>query len=287
MRHLVPISGKDSFTAALIQKANEPNLPYEFFTNIVGKELPPFWDWLSCVEKELGQPVKRIESDLAAITQRKGILPSKKTRFCTQLAKITPMEQWIGSDTAVIYYGLRADEPERGGYQSNGRIIPKYPLREHGINLLAVWTILEAKKLLPPSFVFPEIVEGVRARMGRDFEITNLLRPWHYNQLFSGRTRQFNCYDCFFMRRYEFVYMFLHWPDYFWEAVEVEENTGANGFTLIKDHPLRLFSDRADEVIARRVTAVTKTLYRLAQLNIFDELPDELAMTSCGMFCGK
>lgn len=287
MRHIIPISGKDSLTTALVQMAHEPNLPYEFFVNVVGKELPPFYDWLSAVELELGKPVYKIESDLATITHAQGILPSSKVRFCTRLAKIEPMEKWIGWDKAIIYYGLRADEESRGGYESNGHIVAKYPLREHGIDLFGVWTILQAKKLLPPAFIFPQIIDGVREKMGIDFAITEMLYPWHYNQLFSGRSRQFNCFDCFYMRRYEWLYMYLHWPDQFWQAVEIEESTGASDFTLIKNHPLRLFVERVDELLEKRIEAVSKTLYKLAQLNIFEELPDELSLTSCGIFCGK
>lgn len=287
MKHIVPISGKDSLCTALVQRAYEPDLPYKFFVNVVRKELPPFYDWLNSVEAEIGQAVVRIESDLAAITQHHGILPSAKVRFCTRDAKIKPMEKWIGDDSAVIYYGLRADEQSRGGYESNGRIVAKYPLREHGIGLLGVWTILEAKNLLPPAFIFDEVIEGVRAKMGADFSITKMLRPWHYNQLFGGRSRQFNCFDCFYMRRYEWAYMFLHWPEQFWQAVEIEESTGANDFALVKNHPLRLFPIRANELIEKRINTVVSILYKLAQLNVFEELPDELSMTSCGMFCGK
>jgi hypothetical protein len=287
MRHLIPISGKDSLTTALVQIAHEPNLPYEFFTNIVGKELPPFWDWLTAVEEALGHKITRIESDLKAIIASKGILPSPMVRYCTREAKIQPMEQYIGDDSAVVYYGLRADEEFRQGYNKDNHIVPKYPLREHGIDIFGVWTILEAKNLLPPAFVFPEVVEGVKAKMGQDFAITEQLRPWHYNQLFSGRTRQFNCYDCFYMRRYEFAYMYLHWSEYFYRAVEVEETTGAEDYSLIKDYPLRMFTETYEQVIEKRVDSVTRTLYRLAQLNIFEELPEELSLTSCGLFCGK
>lgn len=287
MRHIIPISGKDSLATALVQIAYNKNLPYEFFVNVVGKELPPFWSWLSLASEAIGAPIECIKSDLAAITAHHGILPSATVRFCTRDAKIAPMERWIGIEPATIYYGLRADEEQRQGYNGNGRIIAKYPLREHKLDIFAVWAILEAKNLLPPAFIFYEVETAVKKRMGVDFEITKRLRPWHYNQLFSGRSRQFNCFDCFYMRRYEWSYMFLHWPEHFWRAVEIEETTGASDYTLIKDYPLRRFADTHEEIVKRRAEAVTRALYKLAQMNIFEEMPEELGMTSCGMFCGK
>jgi hypothetical protein len=288
MLHIIPISGKDSLATALVQKAHHPNLDYIFFVNAVGKELPPFWDWIETAEAALGAKIEVIESNLAEITQAKGILPSPSVRFCTREAKIKPMEQWLADvDGAIIYYGLRADEESRQGYNDNNRISARYPLREHGLDIWAVWTILESKGLLPPTFLFPEVENAVKEIMGGDFEVTKRLRPWHYAQLFGGRSRQFNCFDCFYMRRYEWAYMLLHWPDYFWRAVEIEETTGAEDYTLIKGYPLRRFQDTYQNVIHRRADSVASTLYKLAQLNVFEEMPEELGLTSCGMFCGK
>lgn len=271
---------------ALVQMAHEPELPYEFFVNVVGKELPPFYEWLNEVKKHIGD-IYLVKSNLKEITKAQGILPSGDVRFCTRLAKIKPMERYIGSDNAVVYYGLRADEPAREGYKNSQNITSKYPLREHGINLLAVWTILGSRGLLPPAFIFNEVVDGVMEKMGDDFSIVHKLKPWHYNQLFSGRTRQFNCFDCFYMRQYEFVWLYKYYPNHFWEAVEIEETTGADGYTLKQGISLRRISEKSDEIIANRVNAVAKVLYKLAQANIFEELPDELNLTSCGMFCGK
>lgn len=239
-------------------------------------------------EIELGASVTRISSDLAAITKSEGILPSPQVRFCTREAKIRPMEKWLSErGGAIVYYGLRADEEWRQGYNDNRDISAAYPLREHGIDIWGVWNILDHKGLLPPPFLFPELEQAVREKMGDDILVAQKLRPWHYNQLFSGRSRQFNCFDCFYMRRYEWAYMFLHWPDQFWEAVEIERSIGAEGYTLIKDYPLSRFAETYQEVIERRAEQVARVLYKLAQMNIFEEMPEELSMTSCGMFCGK
>lgn len=287
MRHLIPISGKDSLCAALVQATHNPTIEYEYFVNIVRKELPPFYEWLEKAELELGKKIQRIESNLAEITEKQGILPNPRTRFCTRLAKIKPMENYIGDGNATIYYGLRADEINRAGYQDNERIIAKYPLREYGINLAAVWAILELKNLLPPQFIFNEVIENVKNKMGSDFAITNILKPWHYNKLFSWRTRPFNCYDCFFMRQYEFVGLSIYYPDEFEIACQIEETTGADDYTLRQGYTLRQLIKRKNEVIEKRSKQIINTLYKVAQMNIFEELPDELELTSCGLFCGK
>lgn len=288
MRHIIPISGKDSLATALVQTAYEPNHNYEYFVNIVSKELPPFYDWLALAENHLKVSIYRMGEDLGKVTEQQGILPNSKTRFCTRLAKIKPMEKWIGDNETIIYYGLRADEQMRVGYQqSKENITAKYPLREHGITLPAVWAILEAKNLLPPAFIFNEVVEGAKAQMGDDFTITEKLLPWHYNKLFSWRTRPFNCYDCFFMRQYEFIGLSIYYPEEFEKACIIEETTGADNYTLREGYTLRELAKRKDEVIEKRISRVVSVLYQLAQKNIFEELPDELETISCGLLCGK
>lgn len=289
MRHLIPISGKDSLATALVQTAYEPQHEYEYFVNVVNKELPPFYDWLDRVELELGKPIVRIGEDLEEVTRGEGFLPSSQKRFCTRLAKIEPMERYISGDPAIVYYGLRADEAERVGYKKNAstNIVPKYPLREYGLNLQAVWAICEAKGLLPPAMIFHEVVSRVEEIMGADFAIVDTLRPWHYNKLFSWRSRPFNCFDCFYGRQYEYIGLSIYYPDEFERACRIEETVGADDYTLRQGYSLRQLVARKDEVIEKRVNKVVKTLYKVAQFNIFDEEIDELMLTSCGLLCGK
>ena len=40
MRHIIPISGKDSLSTALVQLAKQPEIDYEFMFNPTGQELP-------------------------------------------------------------------------------------------------------------------------------------------------------------------------------------------------------------------------------------------------------
>src|ERR1700761_6316461 len=114
MRYIIPISGKDSCATAIVQMTLQPKLPYELFFNDVGAELPETYEWLSLVESTLGIPVHRVGKSLEKIIYHEGILPAPKTRFCTRLAKIKPMEDYIGKEEATIYFGIRADENREG-----------------------------------------------------------------------------------------------------------------------------------------------------------------------------
>ena len=60
IRHIIPISGKDSLATALTQIAKEPNIDYEFMFNPTGEELPEVFVWIEKVEKYLGKPIIQV-----------------------------------------------------------------------------------------------------------------------------------------------------------------------------------------------------------------------------------
>ena len=151
MRHILPISGKDSLWTAIIQKRAEPTLTYEYMFNDTGAELPETYAWLDSVEKYLNAPIQRVGESLEDIMYDQGILPSPMKRYCTRMSKIYPMEDWIGRDAACVYYGIRADE-DRQGYVPNKKlnITPVYPLVTHNQNLQDVYEGLNHLGLMPP-----------------------------------------------------------------------------------------------------------------------------------------
>src|SRR5579862_9164612 len=100
MRHIIPISGKDSCATAIVQITRNPNLSYELFFSDVGSELPETYQWLDKVERKLNIKINRVGESLEQVIYNQGILPSPKVRFCTRIAKIEPMEKWIGNDEA-------------------------------------------------------------------------------------------------------------------------------------------------------------------------------------------
>jgi hypothetical protein len=296
VRHIIPISGKDSCCTALVQMAREPR-EYELFFSDVGKELPETYEWLLKVEKTLKLKINRVGESLEKIILKYNILPAPKVRFCTKEAKIWPMEEWIGEDQATVYFGIRADE-DRAGYSSaKHNIIPRYPLKELGINLKQVYMVLENKSLLPPTFfwkrVYDKVLDALRAKkslgLSKDPEerLKELPREV-FDYLFCWRTRS-NCYFCFFQALWEWAGLYEHHPELFFKAEELENKVGSGDerekpYTWIKDYPLSKVKENFELIVQRRVNKVLRTLKTKKLIHNPDDL---LSVTSCGLFCGK
>lgn len=292
MRHIILISGKDSLAAALVQTTRHPGLPYEFIFNDVEAELPETYVWLDCVEAKTGWPITRVGESLPArIRLYGGFLPGKKSRYCTRDCKIEPLEAMIGGDACTVYYGLRADEA-RTGYVPVGKpnVTPAYPLREAGVDMRGVYSILDAQNLAPPDFFWQRLYDVVAARMaaasgwgGEPWEAK--LSRLERQTMFAGRSRA-NCFFCFFQRRSEFVWLYETHPDLYAVAESLEKP----GYAFMKGLPLRKL--RRPEVLHRlfekRVNEACRTIGEKFQRNLFPlEMDNELALTSCGLLCGK
>ena len=318
MRHLLPVSGKDSLACGLVQTAREPDLPYEPFFTDTGCELPDTYRWLDSVEEKTGWTIKRIGASLVDIIKGYGgFLPSAKQRYCTRQSKILPMIQWIGDAEATIYYGLRADEP-RAGFDPTGtpNIHPRYPLQEGpiGYDLRGVLTILEAKDLLPPAFEWTSLLELLE----RNYPAWDADLPvWLRRMLLAWRSRA-NCAQCFYQAQYEFAGLFEHEPETFgwvedlerWadeqranlsepEQIEIAADLFGPAVTLLiergeytirQGYQIARFRDPAvrDKVRMRRAKAVIKAAeqFRAGQRLGLD-LDTSIAATSCGVLCGK
>lgn len=300
MRHIIPISGKDSLATAIVQMNRQPGLPYEFLYNPTGMELPPIEARLQSVEGALSIHIERIGDDLGEIIREQGILPAHKQRFCTRLAKIHPMEDWIGTEPAMVYYGIRADE-HRVGYQSMvGRnITPVYPLKEAGYTISMVWELVTKLELLPPQFFWSSMHTMVTKRLGVVADILlSGFKPWERNTLFAWRSRP-NCHMCFYQRLYEFVGLLEHYPDLFWQDVVLEEEIGMadkreKAFTLKQNWSLRKIAEHAETIKRKRCIAICKAVLKRAKIELplmDDETEDDeldmLSVVPCGLFCGK
>jgi len=295
IRHIIPISGKDSLATAIVQRTREPDLNYEFIYNDTRMELPETYEWISKVETTLGIEIIRAGKNLEAIIAEEGILPSARTRYCTRKSKIEPMHQFIGKDNAVIYIGIRADE-ERTGALEEKNIKVRYPLKEMSINLPAVYAIVEKVGLMPPNFFWKRVYDEVVRQLGtRQFLIKELPR-YIFDRAFAWRSRP-NCFMCFYQRRYEWAGLLDNHPDLFDRAEGLEthyghsENTREHPFYWIgQDFPLSKIRDDKEKIIAKRVDALVKMLLKKEQQemwedSLFDEM--EMAQKSCGLFCGK
>lgn len=294
MKHYIPISGKDSFKTWLVQVARDPEKEYIPLFNPTGVELPPVFEWLDRVEKYIGVKIVHVGDNLEDIIAEQGILPSIKARFCTRMSKIYPMEDFIGSEPCFVYYGIRADE-KRTGYINTKKpnIIPVYPLVEENIGLDDVYTSLYNIGLLPPSFFWQSLYDRVVQLLGNDTTQIEKLHPITRQQLFSWRTRM-NCSFCFFQRAYEWVGLLEHYPDLFWNAAKIEQETGGSDFTWRYKQSLSVVAEKASEIKERRARKVAK-FFLPKQGNLFDvldsdedgDIPDLLTSVSCGLFCGK
>lgn len=303
MRHIIPISGKDSCATALVQVARQPDLPYELLFTDVGSELPETYAWLETVERRVGRPITRVGENLETLIRKEGILPAPKLRYCTRKGKIKPMEDFIGGDEAVVYFGIRADEDSHRGYQDTGRhrIIPSYPLRELGIGLAGVYLILEKQKIAPPGSLFfwkrlyDTVVERFdhsnRGGLWKRQPAADLLAtyPRHiFDTLFSWRSRS-NCYFCFFQAMYEWVGLLEHHPELFDKAERIEQSVVAGeterdeNWHWRPDGSLDNIRRKKDRIFLKRVAFVLKAM-RSRKLTLYES---ELAASSCGLFCGK
>ena len=153
MLHVILISGKDSLATAIVQRRREPSLPYVFAHNDTGWDLPETMAWLDRVAEYLGEPIVRVGDDLTEICREQNCLPTTWRRFCTKYAKIQPLNEWLGKSPATVYFGLRADEPERIGYVVPKRqpFYPVYPLRELGLGIADEWALGKSEGVLPPT----------------------------------------------------------------------------------------------------------------------------------------
>lgn len=291
MRHIIPISGKDSLATAIMQMDNQPQNKYEFVFNPVGFEFPESIEWLLQVEKYLGIKIIRIGVDLKTTAKwQSGFRPGINSRYCTSEGKIKPMEAYVEGE-GYVYYGLRADEPERIGYINKGKseLTPLYPLRTLGYGLNEVLDLVNDTPCKPPAFFWQLLHDMFIEALGEDFLLNNLT-DYQRTLLFAWRVRQ-NCYNCFFMRRYEWVGLHYFHPDLFFKQVADEENHQERkaAFFTIPGLSLRKLLQEKDNILERHVKTTSKKLMLLyndkqAKGDLFNDL---LSFTSCGLLCGK
>ena len=296
-RHIIPISGKDSLATAIWQTELAPALPYEFVYNDTRAELPETYQWLDLVDKTLGITITRLGKNLEAMIAEHGMLPSVRIRFCTRDSKIRPMRRFLKGGKAFVYFGLRADEPDRVGAWETSSLIPKYPLREAGIGLATVYRIVEGRDLMPPAFLWQRLFDAVTTDVGPvGADIINGWPRWVKDRVFAWRSRP-NCFFCFFQRRYEWVGLLEHHPDLFDKAVAIETEFGNGegmrrgaGFNWIaEDYPLSRIRENAPAIFEKRVAAICKLIRSQQQGELFKGTLDEMDIvgTSCGLLCGK
>lgn len=290
MRHIIPISGKDSLCTAIVQNTLAPELDYEYVFNPTGAELPEVFIWIDMVEKYLGKPIVRVGEDLDAIIQGYNyFLPSARARYCTKESKITPFINWINGDECTVYYGIRADENREGFNNTlSPNIIPNYPLQKMMIDLIGVYQIINSRGLKPPTFFWKSVYEEVCRIL--DFDVKLHLKEYDFDMLFAWRSRA-NCYFCFNQRLYELVGLLEHHPDLYEKAESYEYMGGENPYYWKNGYPMKMIRENAEKYKRKRVLAICKIIAPTRQIELFEEDKDDfidvLQVKSCGLFCGK
>lgn len=291
IRHIIPISGKDSLATAIVQREKQPELPYEYVFNPTGAEFPEVIEWIKKVEAYLGSPIVFVGADLMEIIEDYNyFLPSSRARYCTRQAKIEPFEKWIGKDEAMVYYGIRADEKRQGYSSITGRITPVMPLVEAGYGINDVYRIIDEKGLKPPSFFWPQLYVSVAKIVGTE-TLQSAFNPWQKAAMFAGRSRA-NCYFCFNQRLYEWAWLYETHRDLFDKAEAMEHLGGDKKFTWHNGESLESIGNRYKDLREKRARSIAKIIWAnqqgvLAFPDDEDGFNDTLATTSCGLFCGK
>ena len=159
-----------------------------------GYELPETYEFLKRMRAVLGIEITELrpKRDFDAWLDLKGgYLPSPFKRWCTEVLKIAPYEEYIGSDQIYSYIGIRADEDRDGYISSKNNIIPVYPFVEDGLVYEDIERLLEDSGL-----GFPKYYEW-RSRSG--------------------------CYFCFFQQKIEWINLYKNHKNYFLKAMSFEK----------------------------------------------------------------
>lgn len=297
MRHIIPISGKDSLATALVQLAKDESLGYEYVYNPTGAELPVVHDWIHSIEDKLDIKINIVSKPLEPIIESYGYwLPSPRKRYCTIESKIKPFVKWIGKKPTTVYYGIRADE-ERTGFDNSKypNITPNYPLIDINFGLTDVLKLLNRHGLKPPTFFWPNLYKEVSKNFAIDLKET--LPEFLFDTIFAWRSRA-NCYFCFNQRVYELVGLLQNEPEYFDKMQWYEsQGTSKKNYHWRSGYPCSKIRENEDYYFQKHVKKTTKTIQRILdqekQLVLFEtdetdtNFYDVLSIKSCGLFCGK
>ncbi|HEX8691411.1 MAG TPA: phosphoadenosine phosphosulfate reductase family protein [Longimicrobium sp.] len=259
VRHILGLSGgKDSAALAVLMHKRVPEMEY-FFCD-THKELPETYEYLGRLEARLGIKIVRLNAQRGFdywLDVKGGFLPSPNIRWCTEVLKIEPLEEWIGDDEAISYVGIRADENRAGYISTKPTIRAVYPFKEEGLVKADIFRLLEESGIGIPAY-------------------------------YKWRTRS-GCFFCFFQRKAEWVRLHDEHPKLFWEAVEYEEkHRDGRTFTWSHGESLRDLLARRDEILDAHEKLEERERARqpnrpLAQVlaAALDEEDDELGCLMC------
>jgi 3'-phosphoadenosine 5'-phosphosulfate sulfotransferase (PAPS reductase)/FAD synthetase len=213
VRHILSLSGgKDSTALAIHMRKTRPDLEMEYVFCDTQKELTETYEYLNRVEAFLGKKIVRLNAKAGFDhwhTVFDGYLPSPQMRWCTNLLKLKPFEEFVGEDPVVSYVGIRADEDREGYISHKPNIKAVFPFKDDGIDYTGVMRILNESGIGLPPYL-----------------------KW-------GRTHS-GCYFCFFQQPIEWLRLLETHPEQFEQAQAYEKISDEPGktFTWIQGMPL-------------------------------------------------
>jgi hypothetical protein len=152
--------GKDSTAMAVLLNEREPRT-YEYVFTPTGDELPEMLEHWARLADLLGTPLTPVTSgySLQGLIARYQALPNWRQRWCTRILKIEPFQAHAQvfaaeGDDVTLYIGLRADEDEEvraGAIYGNLDLKQRWPLREWGLGIGDVWTVLHDRGITIPK----------------------------------------------------------------------------------------------------------------------------------------
>jgi 3'-phosphoadenosine 5'-phosphosulfate sulfotransferase (PAPS reductase)/FAD synthetase len=254
VRHLLGLSGgKDSSALAIYLRDKVPEMEY-FFTD-TGAELPETLEFVDLLEDYLGKPIVRLNAKRTFdyyLKLHNNYLPSPRQRWCTINLKLVPFENFVGTDPAISYIAIRADEPRREGYVSTKpNIASRFPFKEDGLKKEDIMQILESSGLGVPKY-------------------------------YDWRSRS-GCYFCFFQRKEEWLGLKEHHPDLFEKAKQFEKFDPTTGkrYTWSQNESLDELLARSEQIKGRskQISTHKKSLME----SLLDEDDDDNSCLICSL----
>ena len=259
VRHILGLSGgKDSTALAILMHKKVPQMEY-FFCD-THKELPATYEYLDRIKARLGIKIQYLSAERGFdhwLDVYGGFLPSPKMRWCTKQMKIIPLEQFVGTDEAISYIGIRADENREGYISTKPNIKAVFPFKEQGLVKADILRLLEESGIGLPDY-------------------------------YRWRSRS-GCFFCFFQRKYEWVMLAQEHPDLFEKAIKYEqEHSDGRQYTWTQGETLLELLARKNEIIADHEKAMAREKKSvpnrpLAEVldSVLDEEDDDLPCLAC------
>lgn len=174
--------------------------------------------------------------------------PSFKSRFCTRMFKIEPIDNYLKQykeDGVILMIGLNIDETSRTGNHGNLKFVNyKYPLIENQINRSTCIELLKRSNILP---------------------------------LFPVYMKRGGCKGCFYKSKREYEAMIHLNPDEYDEVMnlEIEIQDKRGKFYKVRDG-MPSFTIFKEKVLSQNLILDPKEIYSF-----------ENDTTSCGVFCNR